>query len=86
MRVVQNQMAMDVMAMESEGTTLEAILEKVSGEKQRSSYETGDPESSPIVCGQVVGLIDEVKSVKQVIDDVISEASDLLERLNNLAL
>jgi NAD(P)H-dependent flavin oxidoreductase YrpB (nitropropane dioxygenase family) len=85
MRVALNDMAMDIMAMESEGTTLEAILEKVSGEKQRLSYETGDAESSPIVCGQVVGLIDEVKSVKEVIDGIISEASDLLERLNRLA-
>jgi NAD(P)H-dependent flavin oxidoreductase YrpB (nitropropane dioxygenase family) len=85
MRVAMNQAALDVMAMEAEGTTLEAILEKVSGEKQKGSYETGDAEVSPIVCGQVVGLIDEIKSVKQVIDDVISEASDLLDRLNNLA-
>jgi nitronate monooxygenase len=86
MRVAMNQAALDVMAMEAEGTTLEAILEKVSGEKQRGSYETGDAEVSPIVCGQVVGLIDEVKSVKQVIDDIVSEASDLLDRLNSLAV
>lgn len=84
MRVAMNKMAVDVMAMESEGTTLEAILEKVSGERQRLSYETGDPEASPIVCGQVVGLIDEIKTVKQVIDDIILEASELLERLNGL--
>ncbi len=58
----------------------------MSGGRQRLSYETGDVESSPIVCGQVVGLIDEVKSVKEIIDGIISEAEELLDRLNGLAV
>ena len=85
MRVALNEMAVDVMAMEAEGTTLEAILEKVAGGGQQFSYETGEAEKSPIVCGQVVGLIDEIKPVKSVIEDIISEAELLLERLNRLA-
>ena len=86
MRVALNKMAMEVITMESEGTTLEAILEKVSGGRQRESYETGDIESSPIVCGQVVGLIDRVKTVQEIIDGIISEAEELLGRLNGLAV
>jgi len=84
MRVALNRMALEVMAMEAEGTTLEAILEKVSGGRQKIAYETGDGESIPIVCGQGVGLIKEIKSVKEVIDDIISEAGYLLDRLNHL--
>jgi nitronate monooxygenase len=84
MRVALNEAAMEVMAMEAEGTTLEAILEKVAGGKQKISYETGEAETSPIVCGQVVGLIDEIKTIKDVIDDIISEADALLDRLNQL--
>jgi nitronate monooxygenase len=84
MRVALNRMAVEVIAMEAEGTTLEAILEKVSGGRQKLSYETGDAESSPIVCGQGVGLIDEIKSVKEVVDQIISEARELLDRLNHL--
>jgi len=85
MRVALNKMAMEVMTLEAEGTTLEAIMEKVSGGKQKLSYETGDAETSPIVCGQVVGLIDRIKSIKEVIDDIISEAEELLNRLNRMA-
>jgi NAD(P)H-dependent flavin oxidoreductase YrpB (nitropropane dioxygenase family) len=84
MRVALNRMATEVMSMEAEGTTLEAILEKVAGGKQKISYETGDAESSPIVCGQGVGLINEIKSVKEVIDGIITEARELLDRLNHL--
>jgi len=85
MRVALNKLAMEIMTMEAEGTTLEAILEKVSGRNQKLSYETGDAETSPIVCGQVVGLIDRIKSIKDVIDDIISEAEELLNRLNRIA-
>jgi len=84
MRVALNEAAMEVMAMEAEGTTLEAILEKVAGGKQKFSYETGEIETSPIVCGQVVGLIDEIKTIKGVIDDIIAEADALLDRLNRI--
>ena len=58
---------------------------KMAGSKQRLSYETGEAENTPIVCGQGVGLIDEVKPVKRVIDDIIMEAELLLDRLNRLA-
>lgn len=85
MRVALNTMAKEVIAMESEGATLEAILEKVSGKKQRQSYGTGDTELTQIVCGQVVGLIDEVKPVKEIIGNMISEADELLSRLNGMA-
>jgi NAD(P)H-dependent flavin oxidoreductase YrpB (nitropropane dioxygenase family) len=84
MRVALNEAAMEVMAMEAEGTTLEAILEKVAGGKQKISYETGEVETSPIVCGQVVGLIDRIKTIKDVIDDIISEADALLDRLDRI--
>ena len=57
----------------------------MAGGKQRLSYQTGEAETSPIVCGQVVGLIDEVKPIKNIIDDMISEAEALLDRLNQLS-
>jgi len=85
LRVAKNRMAQEVVAMETEGATLEAIVEKVAGGKQKFSYETGDVESSPIPCGQVVGLISESKSIREVIDDIISEAEELLDRLNRMA-
>jgi nitronate monooxygenase len=85
MRVALNELAAEVMQMENQGTTLEAILERVAGSKQKLSYESGDAEMSPIVCGQVVGLIDEVKTIERIIGDIVSEAAVLLDRLNRIA-
>ena len=57
----------------------------MAGGKGQIAYDSGDPDGAPIACGQIAGLIDEVKSVLQVIDDILSEADELLARLNGLA-
>lgn len=60
------------------------ILSKVAGQRTRSSYIGGDPENSMLPCGQVVGLIEEVKTISEVIDEIIKEASELMNRLKNI--
>jgi NAD(P)H-dependent flavin oxidoreductase YrpB (nitropropane dioxygenase family) len=49
------------------------------------AYETGDPEMSPIACGQVVGLIREIRPVREVIQGILAEAQAVLGRLNRMA-
>lgn len=83
LRCVKNRLAEEILAMEAKGATLEEILTKVSGGKVKLAYSTGDPES-PIPCGQVVGLINEIKSVRDVVEGIISEAVGLLNRLNRM--
>ncbi|MCP4756920.1 MAG: nitronate monooxygenase [Proteobacteria bacterium] len=82
MRCVKNQLANDVLALEAKGAGLEEIIGALAGGKGKLAYDSGDTEISPIACGQVVGLIDEIKSVERVITDIVSEASQLMERLN----
>lgn len=84
MRCARNKLADECVALEKAGASFEEILTKVGGGKGKLAYDSGDPEASPIACGQIVGMIDEIKPVKQIIDDIISEADDLLERLNRI--
>jgi NAD(P)H-dependent flavin oxidoreductase YrpB (nitropropane dioxygenase family) len=83
-RCLKNRLADEVLAIEERGATLEEIVAMVAGKKGKIAYNTGDPEMSLIACGQVVGLIDRIKSVREVIEDIISEADDLLIRLNRM--
>ena len=85
MRCLKNSLAEEVMAMEERGTTLEEILVKVAGGKGKKAYEIGDPESSPIPCGQIAGLIDSIQPVKEVIHGMVAEAEALRGRLNRMA-
>jgi nitronate monooxygenase len=84
-RCVKNQLADECLLLESQGASFEEILQKVAGGKGKLAYDDGNPEISPISCGQVVGLIDSVKSVREVMEDMVAEAHDLLKRLNRMA-
>jgi len=85
MRSIKNQFAEDIEAMEARGTTLEEILDKVAGQGSKKAYVDGDPEASMLPTGQVVGLIDKLKTVAEVVDDIIREAVELRERLNAMS-
>ena len=86
LRCVRNKLVEEVLALEAKGATLEEVLTKVAGGRGKLAYDVGDPEISPIACGQVVGLITEIKSVRAVIEDMLVEAEALLERLNRIAV
>ena len=83
MRVLQNKLSDDVLALEAEGASLEQVVAALSGSKSKLAYENGDTEISPHVCGQGVGLIDEVKPVKALIKEIMLEAESLMTELND---
>jgi NAD(P)H-dependent flavin oxidoreductase YrpB (nitropropane dioxygenase family) len=85
-RCVNNELVQQVLAVEARGTTLAEILGLVAGGKGKLAYQSGDPETAPIACGQVAGLISEVKPAAKLVEDIITEAERLLERLNGLVV
>jgi len=84
-RCVKNKLADECLALEEKKASFEEILTAVAGGKGKLAYDSGDTEVSPIACGQIVGAIEEIKTVKQLIDDIVNEAGDLLKRLNAMA-
>jgi NAD(P)H-dependent flavin oxidoreductase YrpB (nitropropane dioxygenase family) len=47
--------------------------------------EGGDIEAGVASCGQVVGLIDKIVTVKEVIDNIIGGAKEIVTRLSAIA-
>ena len=47
-------------------------------------YFDGDMEAAPALSGQSIGLINEVKSVKQIVNEIINEFNDTCESLGNI--
>ena len=83
-RVVKTEFAQKILEMEEKGTPLEEILPLISGENVRNAYNTGDISDALFTAGQVVGLVHDIPSVKEIIDGVISEASTIVRRLQNI--
>ena len=83
-RVVKTPFTEKILELEEKGTTLEELLPLLSGQRGVNAYQTGDYSEATISVGQVVGLIRDIPSAKEVIDGIISEATLILERLGKL--
>jgi nitronate monooxygenase len=78
-RNLRNGPAEKVLEMESKGASLEELLKYTSGQNSLKVYFEGDLEAGLAECGQVVGLIHDVPTVKEVIDSIINGAEAIIK-------
>ena len=83
-RVMRNDTAEKVLEMEEKGATLDELIVYISGKVNKDAWTSGDLDGATIACGQNVGLIHEVKTVKEVIDGIVGDARKIAERLNGI--
>ena len=79
-RVLRNPVAEKVAEMEKRGATLEELAPLISGLKGKELLETGELDRGTLACGEVVGLIRSIPTVKELIDNIISEARDIIQQ------
>ncbi len=80
-RVMHNEAAEKVAEMEEHGATLEELMTIISGQVGREAMLSGDLNGGTFAIGQAAGLIHDIKPVKQVVQDIISEAEELRKEL-----
>ncbi len=85
-RVGKTEYTQRILEMEEKGATLEELLPLIRGETMRNAYASGDPNTAPISVGQVVGLIGNTPSVKEIIEGIIREAKLIMQRLHNIGI
>ena len=85
-RVIKNKAAENTLSMEERGASLEELMTVISGQLGQKALLEGDLEGAIISCGQCVGLIHEIKSVKEVIEEIIREAQAILRNLDSMLL
>ena len=85
-RVLKNQVAEKVIEMEKGGATLEELAPLLTGTKGKELLETGELDKGLLACGQVVGLIHDIPTVKEVIDSIIAEAKVIGQRLTSMGV
>lgn len=82
-RVMKTESAERVLNLEDRQAAIEDLLPIVGGERGRDMLTSGDLSRGVLACGQVVGLVNELLSVKEVIEGIISGAKDILGRLES---
>lgn len=85
-RVVRTEYTQKILEMEEKGATLEELLPMLSGLRGSNAYETGDVSQAVMTVGQVVGLVHDIPSVKEIIDGIVNEAKPILKRLQNTGM
>ncbi len=85
-RVMKTDFAQRVLEMEEKGATLEQLLPMISGDRSKRSYISGDVNDATIACGQVVGLIHEIPTVRESIEGIINEARLIGQRLYKMGM
>lgn len=91
-RVIKNEVAEEVLEkeekLEQEDASFEERLEEllplISGEKSEEVFHEGKLDNGIASCGQAVGSIDEILSVEELIEKILAEAEDTIDRLGSL--
>jgi len=81
-RVLKNKVAEKVFEMEKQGATLEQLAPFISGAKEKEIFETGEPDRGILHCGQVIGLVRDIPTVKQLIESIVDDAETVISSMN----
>lgn len=79
-RALRNQQTLTFAKMEAEGATLQE-LEELAGGGLRKAVVDGDVKTGSVMAGQVSGLIKDIKSCKDVIDEIMTGYKNVLQEV-----
>jgi nitronate monooxygenase len=78
--VARNAISQQVVAMERAGATFADVQDLVAGSRGRGVYATGDTDAGIWSAGMVQGLIHDVPSCEDLVNRIMTEARDLIEK------
>ena len=77
-RVLRNPMTRKYLKMEAEGATLEELEVMTLGSRRRAVVE-GDVKEGSLMAGQIAGLLNKRQTCKEIIEEMMTEAVDVME-------
>ena len=83
--VWKNQAAEKIIELESNKAPLQEIIQVASGQNARKMYTEGDLDVGMISCGQGVGLVKDIPTVKELLDRIMKEAEEVIQRLKRIS-
>ncbi len=85
-RVLKNQAAAHILELEQRHAPPEELHAAFANQGGLKALQEGDPDEGIVACGQVIGLIHELKSVQEVIQEMVSEAEVIYRRFSTIGL
>jgi nitronate monooxygenase len=81
-RMWRNKATEKILELESQKATLEQIIQAASGQNAEKMYREGDIDAGMVSCGQGVGLVQDIPTVKELLDRIMKEAEETINKLN----
>ena len=82
-RVLKNAFTKEYQTLENSGAPLEA-LEAMGVGRLRIAVKDGDIKNGSVMSGQIAGMITDIKSCKDIIEDMITQTKSVVSRLSSL--
>ena len=84
-RVWRNKAAEKIIELESQKAGLQEIIQVASGQNALKMYREGDIDAGMVSCGQGVGLVKDIPTVKELLDRIMKEAEEVIQRLKKIS-
>ena len=81
MRALRNPTSEKVVELEKQGADIHQLESLISGRVGLKLLEAGDSDNGLLSVGQVVGLVHDIPTVKELVDRTIKEAEDVVSRM-----
>ena len=85
-RVLKSKATEELLKIEARGASLEEMLPIIGNEASKRVAFEGDFDAGQALAGEVVGLIHDIPTVKELIDRIIDEARVITQRLHTLGI
>ncbi|NVM16496.1 MAG: nitronate monooxygenase [Candidatus Lokiarchaeota archaeon] len=84
-RMWNNKAAQQILELEAQKASLKEIIQAASGQNAEKMYREGDIDAGMVSCGQGVGLIKDIPTVKQLLDRIMKEAEEVISKLQKIS-
>jgi NAD(P)H-dependent flavin oxidoreductase YrpB (nitropropane dioxygenase family) len=81
MRALRNPTSEKVLGLEKQGADIHQLESLISGRVGLKMLEAGDTENGLLSVGQVIGLVHDIPTVKELVDRTIKEADEVISRI-----
>jgi NAD(P)H-dependent flavin oxidoreductase YrpB (nitropropane dioxygenase family) len=81
MRALSNNTAEKVLELEKKGADIHRLERFISGSEGLKLLESGDVDNGLLSVGQIVGLVHDIPTVKELIDRIIKEAKEVVSNI-----
>lgn len=82
-RVRKNAATDKVLEMEQRGASIFELLRYIGGEALQQVLFDGDLDAGVVACGPVAGLINDIPSVKEIVDRIVTQGQAIVRQLND---